>query len=81
MRGPAEKACLIGLNLHLPDQHDCRTHFFLCNIYDTPWYFMEHMFEINRYFFLNHISEFYSFIYFLILDILICRFKRVWISL
>ena len=50
MRGPAEKACLIGLNLHLPDQQDCRTHFFICNIYDTPWYFMEHMLETNRYF-------------------------------
>lgn len=78
MRGPAEKACLIGLNLHLSDKHDCRTHFFLCNVYDTPWYFMEHMLEINRYFFFNHISEL---IYFLILDILIGQFKRVWISL
>ena len=39
---------------------------------------MEHMLEINRYFFFNHISEL---IYFLILDILIGQFKRVWISL
>lgn len=38
-----ERSCREGLfnriHLHLPDQQDCRTHFYLCNMYDNPLVF------------------------------------------